>query len=98
MFCGMSLTAARTGRKGDLVAAALDHAAALRRQPGCSATYVLEESEGSGVVAMSIFDSEDAFQRAVAATRAVIGKHHLEELVEGVGEFRTFRVRDAPPT
>lgn len=93
MYCGMALTTARTGREEDVIGAALDHAAALKQQPGCVATYVLKEKEGGGVVALSIFESEDAFRRAAVATQPVIAKHHLEDLASGPPTFRVFEVR-----
>jgi len=92
MFCGVATSTAKTGKMDQLIAAASEHAEALRREPGCVAAYVLREREGSGQLSMSIFESEEAFARAVNATRPVIARHHLEELVERPPEFHFFEV------
>ena len=93
MFCGMATNTARKGGEEKLVLAAIEHAAALRQQPGCIAAYVLTERDGPTQVSLSIFESEDAFYRGVDATRSVITKHHLEQILEGPSSFRLFDVR-----
>lgn len=93
MICAMATSTVRPGQLEPLVAAALDHAAALRQQPGCVAAYVLAERGGTGQVSLSIFQSEEALERALAATRPVIAKHHIDQFVEGPPSFRFFDVR-----
>ena len=93
MFCGMLLGRARAGRQGDLLAAAQDHAEALRLQPGCVGAYVLVERETGAHVSLSIFTSEDAFNRGMEATTPIIGKHHLENVWDGPSTLRLFDVR-----
>jgi heme-degrading monooxygenase HmoA len=93
MYLGMALSTAKHGKKEALVAAAKDHAQALRAQPGCLATYVLDERGTMGQVSISIFESEEAFRSAAEATRPVIGRHRLETLLEAPPEFRVFDVR-----
>ena len=46
-------------------------------------------------VSLSVFESEDAFLRGLDATRSVITKHHLEQILEGPSSFRLFDVRKA---
>ncbi|HXW67361.1 MAG TPA: antibiotic biosynthesis monooxygenase [Thermoplasmata archaeon] len=96
MFCAMAFGAAKPGQSEALVAAALDHAAALRRQPGCVAAYVLEERGTGTQVSVSIFQSEADLARALEATRPVIAKHRLDELTTGPHSFRLFDVRGNP--
>jgi heme-degrading monooxygenase HmoA len=93
MYCGMALSTARPGRKEELTLAALDHAAALRQQPGIVAAYVLSERGSAAQVSLSIFESEEAFQRGVESTMPVIAKHHIEELCDGPPTYRVFDVR-----
>lgn len=93
MFCGMASSRPKPGKIEQLVAAALDHASALRGQPGCVGAYVLVEQQGRTQLSLSIFETEEAFQKAVAATRTVIARHHLEQLLDGPSEFRFFDVR-----
>lgn len=92
-FCGIALNTAKAGRKDALLAAARDHAEALRRQPGCLAAYVLDQRDSLGQVSISIFESEEAFHKALAATRPVIAAHRLESLLDGTTDFRFFDVR-----
>ena len=54
--------------------------------------FVLTEVDGRTQVSISLFESEEAFQRGVAATRPVILRHHIEELLEEPSTFRFFRV------
>lgn len=68
MFVGMSWSNARSGKEDDLVAAAQEHARALRQQPSCVAAYVLRERGTSAQVSIAIFRSEDEFNRAMEAT------------------------------
>jgi heme-degrading monooxygenase HmoA len=89
----MALTTVRRGREDDLIRAAVDHAEALRQQPGCVATYVLRERGTASQVSLSFFESEEAFRRGAEATLPVIAKHHLDELLEGPPTFRFFDVR-----
>jgi heme-degrading monooxygenase HmoA len=96
MFCGMAMSTVKPGQMDALVAAALDHANALESQPGCLGTYVLSERGGSTQVSISIFESEESFERAAQATLPVIAAHHLENLVEGSPSFRYFDVRGSP--
>ena len=93
MFCGMATNTARKGEEEKLVLAATEHAAALRQQPGCTGAYVLTERGASTQVSLSFFESEDAFYRGLEATRPVIMKHHLEQILEGPSSFRLFDVR-----
>lgn len=93
MICGMALSTAKAGKAEELVAAALEHANALRQQPGCVGAYVLSERGTAGQVSVSLFENEESFLRAVEATRPVIARHHLERLVEGAPVFRVFDVR-----
>lgn len=93
MFCGMATSTARQGEEEALVLAALDHADALRQQPGCVAAYVLTERGGRTQLSLSIFDDEESFHRGLEATRAVIAQHHLDRLLEGPSTFRVFDVR-----
>lgn len=93
MFCGMASNTARPGEEERLVLAAQEHAVALRAQPGCVGAYVLTEKEGRAQLSISIFESEDAFNRALEATRPIIAKHHLERILEGPSSFRLFDVR-----
>ena len=76
-----------------LTRAALDHAAALRAQPGCIAAYVMTERETGMQWAFSLFDSEGAFQRAATVTLPVILRHRVESLREGDSTFHLFDVR-----
>ena len=92
MFGGMAWSTARKGSEEALAQAALEHALALRRQPGCIGAWVLRERNTRAQVALSIFASEDAFNQATAATRSVIAAHHPERLVEGAFIFRLFDV------
>ncbi len=93
MICGMATSRAKPGKEEALVAAAQDHARALREQPGCVATYVLLERGSSTQVSISIFESEATFTRAVDVTRPVIAKHDLGSLVETPPTFGVFDVR-----
>lgn len=93
MFCGMATSVAKRGKEEALAIAALDHATALRKQPGCLGAYVLNE-RGTGIqMSLAIFESEDTFNRGTEATMPVIAKHHLEELRKGGSTFRLFDVR-----
>lgn len=80
----------------ELVAAASDHAEALRRQPGCLAAYVLTERGGSSQISLSIFESEESLSRAMEATRSVIVAHDIPRLVHGTPVFRMLDVRWPP--
>lgn len=93
MICAMATTTARAGRLPALVRAALDHAVALRQQPGCVAAYVLTERGTSVQVSVSLFETEEALERALEATRPVIARHALEQLREGPSAFTVFDVR-----
>ncbi len=93
MFCGMATTPVKPGREEDLIAAARDHAEALRAQPGCLATYVLLERGAARQVSISVFESEEAFQRAVEATRPVIAKHRIDQMWASPSSFAFFDVR-----
>jgi heme-degrading monooxygenase HmoA len=93
MFCGIATTVAKSGKMEALVTAARDHGRALRTQPGCLATYVLVERGSSTQVSISVFDTEDSFQRAVEATRGIIAKHHIDELWQAPSSFRMYDVR-----
>ena len=75
-----------------LVEAALDHAKALQRQPGCQGTYVLRDPASNTQVSVSIFEDEGALKRALQATRPVIAKHDIERLVESPPRFQVFDV------
>ena len=96
MFGGMAICTVRPGQMGALVAAALDHASALKRQPGYRASYVLSERDGPTQVSLSLFDSPENFHRALESTRAVIAGHHIERLLDGPPTFRLFDVREPP--
>jgi heme-degrading monooxygenase HmoA len=93
MFCAMAFNTAREGREEDLTLAALDHARALRRQPGCVAAYVLRERDSKAQVSISIFETEEAFRRGADATRPVIAKHHIDRWLESPSVFRVFDVQ-----
>ena len=93
MFCGIASNTPKPGKMGELLVAARDHAAALQRQPGCVAAYVLEERNQQRQVSISVFETEAAFERALAATRGILAKHHLDEFMEPSSDFRTFDVR-----
>jgi heme-degrading monooxygenase HmoA len=92
MFCGMASGTPRKGKEDALRAAAEEHAAALLRQPGCVAAYVLRERGTRAQVSLSVFRTEDDFNRAMDATMPIIAKHHLDELREGSSTFRLFDV------
>ena len=92
MFAGMALSMAKEGSEEALAQAALDHARALRQQPGCVGAWVLRERTTRGQVALSIFESENTFSEAAKVTSPVIAKHHPELLVEGAFTFRVFDV------
>ncbi len=92
MFGGMALSTAKRGSEEALAEAALDHARALRNQPGCVGAWVLRERNTRAQVSMSIFDSEEAFNHATEATSSVISSHHPEKLIEGAFSFRLFDV------
>ena len=89
----MAFTTAKSGREEALIEAARDHARALRAEPGCVAAYVLEERGTPDQVALSIFESEEAFRKAAEATRPVIARHRIGELLEGPPRFRYFESR-----
>lgn len=93
MFAGIAFVEAKPGEKGAAIAAARDHAEALRRQPGCVAAYVLDERGTERELSISVFESEEAFRRAADATRPVILAHHLERLVTRAPEFHLYDVR-----
>jgi len=93
MICGMATVTVKRGKEAAVVTAALEHAAALRTQPGCRATYVLLQRDAPVEVSISIFDDQESFDRAVDATRPVIARHHLEQLWERPPSFATFDVR-----
>ena len=92
MFGGMALSTAKEGSEEALAQAALEHAQALRRQPGCVGAWVLRERATRAQVSLSIFATEEAFNEAAEATRSVIAGHHPERLVEGAFSFRVFDV------
>ncbi len=92
MFGGMALSTAKEGSEEALAQAALDHARALRRQPGCVGAWVLRERATRAQVSLSLFASEEAFYEAAKATRTVIAEHHPERMVEGTFSFRVFDV------
>jgi len=93
MFGALAFCEAKVGKKDELVAAATDHARALRAEPGCLAAYVLAERGTQGQVSLSVFETEEAFRRAAQATLPVIQGHHLERLLAKPPEFRYFDVR-----
>lgn len=93
MFCGMVTVQAKPGRMDELVQAGLDHARALRQQPGCVAALVLEERGTRAQVNLAVFETEGDFSRAVEATATILRAHRLDELVEGPSSFRAFDVR-----
>lgn len=93
MFCAMAMTTAKPGRVGDIVRAAQDHAAALREQPGCQGAYVLVERGRENQVMISLFESEESFRKAAAATLPVINRHAIEQFLEGPPAYRLFDVR-----
>jgi heme-degrading monooxygenase HmoA len=95
MFCGMASSTPRKGKEGALLAAAQEHASALLQKPGCIAAYVLRERGTGAQVSLSVFKSEDAFNRAMDATMPVIAKHHLEQLRDGPSTFRIFEVQES---
>jgi heme-degrading monooxygenase HmoA len=92
MFCGMAMSTPKRGKEEALAAAACDHAQALRTQPGCLAAYVLKERGSELQVALSVFESEESFNRGMEATALVIARHHLEELRDGPSAFRVFDI------
>ena len=93
MFCGMATSKPKRDREAALTEAALEHAEALRKQPGCLVAYVMTE-RGTGMrTLLSVFDSEESFDRAMEVTMPVITKHHLERLREGASIFRLFGAR-----
>jgi heme-degrading monooxygenase HmoA len=92
MLLAMAFQTARPGRSEALLAAALEHAAALRQQPGCVATYVLSERGSRRQVSISVFETEAALEAGLTATRPVIVRHDLGTMVEGSSEFRLFDV------
>lgn len=92
MFGGMATGTARKGSEEALAQAALEHAKALRQQPGCVGAWVLRERNTRTQVSLSIFTSEDAFNHGTEATKAVIAGRHPERLVEGAFSFRLFDV------
>jgi heme-degrading monooxygenase HmoA len=93
MFAAMAMSTAKAGSEEALAQAALDHARALRQQPGCVMAYVLQERGTSAQVSLSIFETEEAFERGMEATRSVIAKHGIERLRDGASTFRLFDVR-----
>ena len=92
MFGAMALSTAKEGSEKELARAALDHARALREQSGCVGAWVFRERNTRAQVALSIFDSEDSFKRAAAATVSVIASRHPERLVIGEFSYRVFDV------
>lgn len=92
MFCGMASSRARPGKETALLAAAQEHAEALRHQPGCVGAYVLRERGTAAQLSLSIFETEDAFERGMEATMPVIARHPLDELRDGPSTFRLFDV------
>jgi hypothetical protein len=88
----MASSRARRGKEGALIAAAQEHAGALLQQKGCLAAYVMNERDTGAQLSLSIFMSEDEFNRAMEATMPVIAKHHLEDLRDGLSTFRVFDV------
>ena len=92
MFGAMALSTAKEGNEEALARAALEHAQALRRQPGCVGAWVLRERATRAQVSLSIFATEEAFNSATLATRPVIAEHHPERLVDGAFSFRVFDV------
>ncbi len=96
MFAAMAVCRAKPETIDDLFRAAQEHGDALRRQPGCVAVYVLREVGAPDQLSLSIFESKEALDRAVAATTAVITKHHLERLVERPPEFHQYEVTGGP--
>jgi heme-degrading monooxygenase HmoA len=93
MFCGMATGVARTGKEEALARAALEHAEALRQQPGCVGAYVLRERGTGAQISLAIFNSEEAFEQGMQTTMPIIAKHHLEDLRDGLSTFRVFDVR-----
>jgi heme-degrading monooxygenase HmoA len=93
MFGAMAMSTAKSGSEEALAQAALDHARALREQPGCVAAYVLQERGSAAQVSLSIFESEEAFERGMEATRSVIASRHIERFRAGPSSFRLFDVR-----
>ncbi len=81
----------KPGRLEDVLRASREHAQALRRQPGCRATYVLSSVPEGTQVSISVFDSESALTAALAATREVIAAHHLDDLLDGPPTFQIYR-------
>ncbi len=88
----MALGTAKEGNEEALAQAALEHAEALRRQPGCVGAWVLRERATRAQVSLSIFVTEEAFNAATKATVSVIAGHHPERLVEGAFSFRLFDI------
>lgn len=88
----MAMSTPKRGKERALAHAASDHARALREQPGCLAAYVMHERGSNRQIALSVFDSQAAFHRAMEATAPVIAGHHLEQLRHGASEFRVFDV------
>ena len=89
----MAISRPKPGNLAAVLAAAEEHGAALRSQPGCVGAYVLSERGANSQVSISLFTSEEAFRKALDATRPVIAKHHLEELLEADSSFHTYEVR-----
>jgi heme-degrading monooxygenase HmoA len=96
MICGIATSTPRSGKADALTSAALEHAGALRLQPGCVGAWVMWERGGTAQLSLSIFDTDDTFNRALEVTRPVIAKHRLGELVEGEPTFRVFDVHPSP--
>jgi quinol monooxygenase YgiN len=92
MFAAMAETRARAECEERLARAAEVHASALRAQPGCRAAFVLRDPSARDFVSISVFDSAGELERAIEATRPVIARHGLPELLEGVPRFRSFEV------
>lgn len=93
MICAMATTKVKPGAEEALVAAAQDHATALRAQPGCRGTYVLLERGTRVQVSISLFDDAPSLQRALDATRPVIARHRIDQLWESPPSFAVLDVR-----
>jgi len=70
----------------------MDHADALKGQPGYLASHVLVERGGSASVSLAIFDSAEAVDRASAASLAAIAGPHIERFIGGAPAFKFLEV------
>ncbi len=94
MICATATTKPRPGRERELDLAASEHAAALRRQPGCLGAYVMHDRAAGSQVSLSIFATAEDLDRALVATRPIIARHPLDDLREGGTDFRLLEVVD----